>query len=70
MPEKHIMPKTRYINRGATCETCAFQNGSNRRACRKCITQNDRPGYEPAPGVKVRITENLLNGKLYREVLV
>lgn len=40
-------------NEGASCDTCQFKGGHNRKQCRKCMTQDHHPGWEPAQGVKV-----------------
>lgn len=45
-------------NRGASCETCAH-NGKSKpvpTACWLCYRLEGYPGWEPAPGVKVKET--------------
>ena len=44
-------------NLGARCNNCAYEGGTNEKACRKCATQDNRKGWEPAPGVQVRTYE-------------
>lgn len=59
----------KYVNHGASCETCKNKDGKKRRACRRCMTVNGFPGYEPGEGVKVEIYTNLVNGQTVRRVL-
>lgn len=47
-------------NRGASCETCAY-NGISRPgdihpSCWLCHQKEGHPGWEPAPGVRVKET--------------
>jgi len=44
-------------NYGASCSTCLYEGGSNLKACRRCLNANYLPGWEPKPGVKVRVSQ-------------
>jgi hypothetical protein len=45
-------------NRGADCSNCAHNGksklGNIHPACRLCYSREGHPGWEPAPGVRVR----------------
>ena len=60
-------------NFGANCKNCRFEGGHNSKQCRKCATKDGRPGWEPAPGIKVRYGETYSppdwKAKAYREVI-
>lgn len=59
-----------YVNRNAFCDNCKNNGGKkDPKSCRKCSRMDGRPGWEPAPGVQVRLSRDMISGKLFREVI-
>ena len=56
-----------YINEGATCPTCIYQEGALKkeldavRQCKKCMKRNGRPGWDPKPSVQVEFRARINN---------
>jgi len=46
----------RIRNENVSCDTCKHKPAPKKKYCGKCINQDGHPGWEPAPGVKVRET--------------
>lgn len=63
-----------YINEGATCPTCIYQEGALKkeldavRQCKKCMRRDGRPGWDPKPSVRIEVFEKLINCRQVRMV--
>lgn len=63
-----------FINEGATCPTCIYQEGALRkeldavRQCKKCMRRDGRPGWDPKPSVRVEFSERIFRNKQSRTV--
>lgn len=45
-------------NENVSCSTCKHRYKSPKtRNCKKCVSKNDYPGWEPGPGVTVQETK-------------
>ena len=59
-----------FINEGATCITCIYQEGALRkeldsvRQCKKCLGKNSRPGWDPKPSVRLSFGQAVVNGRI------
>lgn len=61
-----------YVNEGATCPTCIYQEGALSkemgavRRCKMCMRKTGRPGWDPKPSVKLEFRQCMdRNSKMY-----
>ncbi len=47
-------------NEGARCSNCKYNGGLNKKACRRCMNREGKPGWEPAEGVKTRMRDSYI----------